>query len=386
MKIENFGPAEADLLKSIREFLPHAPIVCSLDMHGTITPGLMRYGDAFVGYKTAPHIDTFETGVHAANMLLKSLRTGKKLVSAYRRIPMMLAGEKSETAAEPMLSLMEELRKTEKLPGIEAASYLIAHVWSDTEYNSMYSVVTSLDDRDAAEAAAVKLAAVFWARRKDFKFRNEHYDAAESLRVAYEAVFEKHQHPVFVSDSGDNPTAGATGDATELLERIMDTMDTVDKLPTPFLYSGFYDAPAVRACIAAGVGAKLDITVGGNWDTVNGKKIPLTVEVKKIVKAYGSGSADIALVSHRNLLISLTSKHIGFGDPNLLPALGIKAEEYYLAAVKLGYLEPCFREIAARAIMATTSGASKEVLENLPFKKVIRPIYPLDKDMEFTPV
>jgi microcystin degradation protein MlrC len=48
--------------------------------------------------------------------------------------------------------------------------------------------------------------------------------------------------------------------------------------------------------------------------------------------------------------------------------------------VKLGYLEPCFRKIAARAIMATSKGCSNELLETIPYKKVRRPLYPLDID------
>jgi microcystin degradation protein MlrC len=63
--------------------------------------------------------------------------------------------------------------------------------------------------------------------------------------------------------------------------------------------------------------------------------------------------------------------------------LGVNAEDYCLVAVKLGYLEPCFKSIAKRAIMATTKGCSNEVLETIPYKKVKRPIFPLD--MEWTP-
>ena len=66
-------------------------------------------------------------------------------------------------------------------------------------------------------------------------------------------------------------------------------------------------------------------------------------------------------------------------------ALGINAADYCLVAVKLGYLEPCFRKIAKQAIMATTKGCSNEVLETIPYMKVQRPIYPLDKDMEWSP-
>ncbi|MDR2418873.1 MAG: M81 family metallopeptidase [Treponema sp.] len=378
MKVEHLGCAEGDLLTALRERLPRVPLTVALDMHATITPELLACANGFVGYKTAPHVDCQETGAHAAQLLLESLKTGRPLYTAYRRIPMLIAGEKSESEVEPMSSLIAACRAAEQEPGIRAASFLLGFPWADNEHNTVSALVTSLDAPEPAEQCAEQLAAAFWARRKDFAFRAEHYDSACSIKIAYEAVLEQKQAPVFVSDSGDNPTAGAAGDATDLLEQIMLTIDTVDSLPTPLLYSGFYDAPAVVACLNAGEGATVDITLGGNWDTLNGKKIPLRVEVKKIARNYGAYHADLVLAAHRNLLITITSKHIGFGDESLLPALGVKAEAHCLVVVKLGYLEPCFRNIAARAIMATSKGCSNELLETIAYKKVRRPLYPLD--------
>jgi microcystin degradation protein MlrC len=386
MKVQNLGCAEEDLCASLREIFPKLPMMAALDMHATITPGLLEAVDGFVGYKTAPHVDSAETGAHAARMLLKALN-GTPIRSAYQKIPMLVAGEKSETAAEPMGSLIEECRKAEKEPGIEACSLLLGFPWADSEHNAVTILVSyseNVENEEKAKKIARELAVSFWARRKEFAFRTEFYDTKEALAAAYGYV-EKGERRIFISDSGDNPTAGAAGDSTDLLEVIMKTMDNVDRLPTPFLYSGFYDAPAAAACVKAGEGVELDITLGGNWDTINGKKIPLKVKVQKIVRHYGTYKSDLVLVSSRNLLISVTSKHIGFGDPDLLPSLGINAGDYCLVAVKLGYLEPCFRTIATRAIMATTRGCSNEVLETIPYKKVRRPLYPLDMDMEWAP-
>lgn len=384
MKVEGLGCAEGDLLEALRGVLPDVPVSVALDMHATITPAMLRCADAYVGYKTAPHVDCAETGAQAARMLLASLKTGKKLTTAWKRVPMLIAGEKSESEAEPMRSLIEGCRKLEADGSVLAASYLLGFPWADDEHEAVAALVTTLDDRPGAEAAAKDLAETFWARRGDFKFRVEHYGAAESMRVAYRAALEEGQRPVFVSDSGDNPTAGAAGDATDVLERIVETMETADRLPTPLLYSGFYDAPAAAACVAAGIGATVDITVGGNWDKENGKRMPLRVQVKNIVRGFGPYKSDLVLVAHRNLLVVLTSKHIGFGDEDLLPALGVEAADHHLVVVKLGYLEPCFRRIAARAIMATSRGCSNEVLETIPFKKLTRPLYPLDREMEFS--
>lgn len=393
MKVEGLGCAEGDLLAALKRLLPGVPTTIALDMHATITDELLAGADGFVGYKTAPHVDCRETGAHAAGMLLESLRSGRRLVSAARSVPMLIAGEKSESEAEPMRSLIGECRKAEKEGSVRAASYLLGFPWADDEHGAVTALVTVLADDDlpaSAEAGrreagsmAARLANGFWARRHDFVFRSEYYDSAASLSKAYEAVLGEGQRPVFVSDSGDNPTAGSTGDSTELFEKVLATMDTVDRLPTPLLYSGFYDAAATAACVAAGEGARLRVLVGGTHDTVNGKRLPLELEVLKVTRGYQPYGADIALVKHRNIMITLTSKHIGFGDDGLLPAVGVDAAGFCLVIVKLGYLEPCFRTIAARAIMATSKGCSNEVLETIPYRKVRRPIYPLDPGMAF---
>jgi len=383
MKVEGLGCADGDLCAGLREIFPGKPITAALDMHATITPQIIKAVDGFAAYKTAPHVDCAETGAQAALMLIKAIRENRAIRTVYKSIPMMVAGEKSETSAEPMASLIEACCGAEKENGIEAVSLLLGFPWADDEYNAVSLLVSfSGDNQVKAEKIAKELAGEFWRRRKEFVFRTEFYDTEEALAAAYSYV-EKGERPVFISDSGDNPTAGAAGDATDLLEAIIKTMEKADRLPTPLLYSGFFDAPAAAACIKAGEGAELDITLGGNWDTVNGKKIPLPVKVKKICREHGPYKSDLVLVSYRNLLISVTSKHIGFGEEELLSDLGIDPNDYCLVAVKLGYLEPCFRSIAKRAIMATTRGCSNEVLENIPYKKVRRPIYPLDPDMEW---
>jgi microcystin degradation protein MlrC len=383
MKVQGLGCADGDLCAAIREILPGKPITAALDMHATVTARLLEAANGFTAYKTAPHVDCAETGAKAAQMLLMAIKENRAVRTAYKSIPMMVAGEKSETAAEPMASLIRECLKAEEEPGIEAVSLLLGFPWADDEHNAV-SVLASFsgNNQEKAEKIACDIAASFWRRRKEFSFRTEFYDTEEALAAAY-AYVEKGDRPVFLSDSGDNPTAGATGDSTDLLEAILKTIDRADRLPTPFLYSGFFDAPAAAACTKAGVGAELDITLGGNWDTANGIKIPLKVKVKKIHRNYGPYKSDLALVSYRNLLISVTSKHIGFGEEELLSALGVNPADYCLVAVKLGYLEPCFRGIAKRAVMATTRGCSNEVLENIPYKNVRRPIYPLDPDVEW---
>lgn len=386
MKVEGLGCAEGDILAAFRKLLPDVPVTIPLDMHATVTKEMMAYADGFVGYKTAPHIDCRETGVHAARMLLETLKSGRKLTSVYVHVPVLIAGEKSESATDPMKSLIDKCRAAEKDKDVAAASYLLGFPWADNQNECVTALVTTYDNPQKAKDIALRLAEQFWEKREAFIFRSENYDSATSIQKACEDVLVKHEHPVFVSDSGDNPTAGSTGDSTDMLEKVLAIMDTVDRLPTPLLYTGFYAEKATKDCLAAGKGADIDIKIGGFWDKINGRPIPLKVRVLKTLSGYGPYKSDLAFVQYRNMKIVLTSKHIGFGDEELLPALGEDAKSYCLVVVKLGYLEACFQDIAARAILATTKGCSNEVLESIPFKKLTRPIYPLDKKFDYAPL
>jgi microcystin degradation protein MlrC len=383
MKVEGLGPAEGDLVSAIRKLLPEVPITAALDMHATMTDELLRGIDAFVGYKTAPHVDCSETGAHAAQLLKTALESGKKLTMASRKIPFLIAGEQSETQAEPMRSLIDACVAAEKEEGVLAASILLGFPWADYRDAYVTTLVVTLSDREKANRLAVDLAREFWRKRGEFSFRSEHYDSSTALAKALQAVQQRGLAPVFVSDSGDNPTAGAAGDATELFEHVLASASAIDKLPTPLLYSGFFDAEAASKSLEAGEGATLDLKVGGRWDKVNGKRIPLTVKVLKTVKDFGPYHSSLALLQYRNIRLVVTSKHIGFGDEELLPALGVNAQEYCLVVVKLGYLEDCFRSIAALAILALSKGCSNEVLESIPYRSLPRPIYPLDKTMSY---
>jgi microcystin degradation protein MlrC len=374
MKAEGLGCADEDLALALRAVLPGVPMTVALDMHATVTGGLLEAAQGFAGYKTAPHVDCEETGALAAGMLLESLRTGREIYTACRKIPTLIAGEKSESSEEPMISLLAACRRLETRPGIMAASLLLGFPWADDGQNGVSILVSALGKDEAAihaaELGAEELANLFQERRREFVFHAEYYDPPQAMEAAFQAVLVRGERPVFVSDSGDNPTAGATGDATDMLETVLQMMDTVDRLPTPLLYSGFYDAPAAAACMNAGIGAELNLTLGGNWDTVNGRKIPLCLRVKNIVRDFGPYKSGLVLAAHRNILFTITSKHIGFGDEDLLPALGISPGDYCLVLVKLGYLEPCFKSIAARAILATSRGCSDEILERVPYKRL----------------
>lgn len=62
--------------------------------------------------------------------------------------------------------------------------------------------------------------------------------------------------------------------------------------------------------------------------------------------------------------------------------LGLKPREADILVVKTGYLVPELYNMRAGWIMAMTPGGVDQDLERLGYKRINRPMFPLDKDME----
>jgi Uncharacterized conserved protein len=379
MRVKDLGEAEGDLLETLKGLYPDKLIVTSLDMHATLTRRMMENADAFVGYKCAPHTDTYETGLLAGKIAAHALKTGRAPKMAAVHVPFIVAGEQSETSVEPMKSLTDSLRAEEK-GSVLACSYLMGFPWADTEENGVSALVVTDGDETLAKSKSRELATLFWARRKEFCFYNETAMPEEALKRARKSI-EEGVYPVVISDSGDNPTAGSSQDVTNFLKLILKD-DYLKNLDPPFVYQGFYDPEIAEAAKNAGVGGKVKGLLGAKFDKV--KSSP--VEIDATVKALGSyGSlykSDLALLDVEGVDVVVTSAHVGCYDPEMMRALDIEPEKCKAIVVKLGYLEPEIRAIAKRSLMALTTGSSDELFERLPYRKMKRPVYPLDGDFE----
>lgn len=384
MRVEKIGEAEGDLLFEIKKNFPKLPIFVALDMHTTMTEKMHKNAEAFVSYKQAPHTDQTETGRQAAEMALKYFESGKLPCRAWVKIPFLIAGEKSGTDVEPMKSLVEELKSCEKIEGVQAASYLMGFPWSDNEDSSAASYVVA-DNQDLANQIAIELANDFWKKREDFVFVSEAYSPEESLNVVFTALKNKEKTPIYISDSGDNPTAGASSDNTNFLRLLV--ADSRSQDFGDILYAGFFDPEAVAIC-KKNIGREIELAFGGKYDNLDSKPVKLRGRVEAFVEKWNYSNrifSDICLFKVGSIYVVLAEKHIGYTDTAIFEALGKDAKQASLVICKLGYLTPDHEKIAARKILATSDGNTPQDLENVDYKRVLRPIYPIDKNFSYKP-
>ncbi len=378
MEVEEVGDGEGDLVSSIRAVVGEDVLISvSLDLHGNLTSKLVESVDLLTAYRTAPHRDAAETRCRAASLLIHAWQNNLKPKIAWIPVPILLPGEKVITELEPAASLYAMIEEVNQVPGILDTSIMVGFAWADVPHASASVVVIAENDRDMAYEQAERLAETFWNRREAFHFDVETYPVDESIDEALSFA----QKPVFISDSGDNPTAGATGDIPIFLERLL------AKNVKNAVVAAIADAKAVKTCVAEGLGSKISLSIGGKLDTIHAE--PLTITGRVTFLSDDSKTAVFQIdgedSAHNGIEVILTADRRAFISPDQFEALNIDLFSRDIVVVKLGYLFPELRDIAPRSIMALSPGVSNEDIESLPFNRVRRPIYPLDRDFEWSP-
>jgi microcystin degradation protein MlrC len=196
------------------------------------------------------------------------------------------------------------------------------------------------------------------------------------------------ERPVYVSDAGDNTTAGAPGDLTCVLQEALKLPEIDDAV-----ILGIFAPEAVRLCLTAGVGADIFLDLGR--EHVSGQRRIKTVNA--IIEAagnqlrlggfqpYRSIEGAWARVRIGKVLATIHDAPIGIATPAHLEAMGINPCIHKIYVVKLGYLHPQLEDVAARHILLTSDGSSQLDMRRLDWHRIIRPAHPLDSDIEWAP-
>lgn len=383
MRVKDFGEAEGPLLLELRTLFPNIPIYASLDMHATMTNKMNNNCNGFVGYKCAPHTDCTETGIHAAEMTIKALKHNVVGTSAWVKVPILIAGEQSATSVEPMITLIKRLKCIEKEKDVLAASILMGFPWADSEDGSIGIYIVTNNNQDLANKIAIEYAELVWCMRNRFKFHTETYEEKIALDKAFQGLSQGNT-PIYISDSGDNPTAGASSDNTNFLKLIIEDKRTAG-LKHPIIYAGFYDPVATKQCEGK-VGSEITLTFGSKFDLAASTPITAKGTVKSYCKDWGYNNlpkGDLALFSSSGVDIILAEQHVGYTDIKMFQDLGLNPADAEIIVCKLGYLTPSHEAISKRSIMALTKGNTNEDLKSINYKFLRRPIFPLDEDFEY---
>lgn len=387
MRAEGTDYCESELLNALRCKLgPEIPITVALDMHANLVSRMVQDADALVAYHTAPHTDRYETGERAAGLLLQILNGSIHPKMGFAKIPMLLPGEMAQTALDPMASVMRLMERIEAHPGVLSASLIKTHCWADVPDQGISAIVVTDGDAVLAQAEANRLASAFWERREAFRFSAEAWPMEKAIEVALSTI----ESTVFLSDVGDNATAGGTTDIPTVLGMLL------ARQVSDAMVAAIWDPQAVDACIAAGVGRSLTLSIGGKIDRQYGQPAEVTGSVRLLSdgRYYRGGEhkqqnlverGPIAVLAVEGVDVVLSRERVSVIEPAQLRSLGIEPLAYKIVVLKVGYLHAPFQAISPRAILMLSPGPTNCDVTQLAYRRVKRPIYPLDPDATWTP-
>lgn len=379
MSVVGLEDPEGDFIIRVRELIGKEPIIStSMDLHGNVSPRLAENTDLITCYRMAPHEDAMETKRRAVTNLLDRIKSGKgkPKYKAWIPVPILLPGEKTSTRVEPAKSIYAEVDPLTKQEGILDAAIWVGYAWADEPRNHAVVMVTG-DNKEKVSLAAEKLAKKFWDARNEFAFVSPVGSLSESL----DAAVKSDKHPFLISDSGDNPTAGGAGDVTWTLKEILDRPEFKDANGPSLIYASIPGPELTKVAVKAGVGAEVEALVGAAVDNRYAPPIKLKGTIESIKKGDVNAEVEV-VVKVGSVHVIVTEKRKPYHYIKDFTDLGLKPTETEIVVVKIGYLVPELYDIRADWIMALTPGGVNQGLERLDYKRIKRPMFPLDKDMD----
>lgn len=376
MYVEEIGSGDTYLLQMVRDKVGYdIPISVAMDFHANNTDEIIKLVNCVTGFRTAPHCDHKETQIRAAKMLLTCIE--KKILPQpqMERVDVVVCGDAVQTSLQPLKGIMEAAEEFEKnIPGMLSVQVFNGQSWVDEPYMGPSIVVTHEVDNEIAAKCAKELAAKFYEVRHDFQFLIEAVEPQEAIKRAMEAE----EKQVFLSDSGDNTTAGAAGDNAYMINRLQEAG------AAKVLVAGIADEAACAACYEAAIGDTLTLKVGGSLDK-NSEVATITGELVHrgdIVSYTGGNAGPSATLDCGNMTVVVTKNRASMCRPDIFESIDLDYRSYKIVVVKLGYLFPELAAEAERAILAFTPGSSTERLEDMNMKNIRRPMFPLDDDFK----
>ena len=383
-EVEGLGSGEHHILAEVRKRVgPYVPIYVACDPHGNLCKEYVESAQVVRSYRESPHTDSIQTRRIVAGMLCEALKKRENIHAVYRKLPLILGGEQSVSADEPVKSINQYMDEMEKDPRICSASWHVGYIRHDTPVAGCGIVVTpaTAADQEYAEQAADALAAYVWDKRHEFHYTGLTAEPDKALEMA----MAQEKGPVFITDSGDNVTSGATGWNTYILRQVLALKDT-DKT---FLFASICDPQCCRGLMEAEIGEERHITLGVGHDELSAPvELDVTVKSKgEIVRSGTTGSTIMKVFGHcvtahvkeTGIDIVVADSEKTFSAKIIYDRAHVDWNDYDITVVKQGYIFPELKEAAAFYVMSLTGGATPQNTKKLQFKRIQRPMYPIDE-------
>ena len=374
---------DGEILRRLRAVVgADLPIAITLDLHANVSEQMCSLANIIVSYKTYPHVDMFEAGLQAGEILHRTMRGEISPHTIRVTRPMLEEINGGRTDIGPMIDRIASARTYESQPDVFAVSINAGFASADIAEIGPSVLVTGQADFSAHNSFAETIADDIWNRRNDVL--NDYLEVEDAAAISTE--FDSNKGPLIIADYADNPGAGGYGDSTNLLQALLNVG------VTDACFGPIVDPEAVRELHSAEIGDRMQIMLGGKTDERFGGE-PLNLEVELVSISDGQyfgygpmvgglhgtfGPCAVVRVDGIEILVVTISDQML--DLQQFKTFGINPQHKRVVALKsMQHFRAAFEPIAGEIIVCDSGALCTPKYQQLHYQNVPRPIFPLDE-------
>jgi len=377
--------ADGEVLESVRQLVgADVPIGITYDMHANVSARMVERATVVTIYMTNPHLDPRLRARQCADLIFRVVRCEIRPVMALEKPPLAVNILRQGTNDSPMKELVALAAEAATRPGVLSVSIAEGFPYADVEEMGMAFLAVTDGDAELAGEITRELARAAWEVRTELEGDGVAID--EALRHAAQSA----AHPVVLLDVGDNVGGGSPGDSTHVLA-------AAQRLGVGGLFHSLCDPASVAACADAGVGATVELEVGGKTDDLHGNP----VSIRGVVQMLDDGKFEDAGPTHGGFsfydagpralvhtdddhMVLLTSRPRGNTSRQELVSAGLDPLTQPIIVAK-GVHSPraTYEPIAAEMIRLNTPGSTSADVSALEYKYRTRPMFPYERDTQY---
>jgi microcystin degradation protein MlrC len=370
---------------------PAVPIVATVDLHANVSDRMVDAVDALVSYRRNPHTDMAKRGAEAARIAIELL-DGMRTSVAHVRMPVCAPPTQLLTAPGTG-PYAEMIRRAEALddPRIVNVSIAGGFAFADTPKNGLTVLVTTRGDAPLAARVAHELASYAWQERAAFTPRLTPLNDAVNLAKA--TGDDASRAPVLLADVADNPGGGGRGNTPYILKALheQDVRGAILGVVT--------DPELVADAYVAGTGQTFRTRFNRAETTVYSEPFDVPARVLQLHTGKGVGrrgqlagcsfdlGPSVALQVGGVTVIVISKRH-QCHEPMFFEMFGIDIGGARVVVLKSrGHFRAAFDEFFAdeQIVSVDAPGLTSPILARFDFKKLPRPVVPLDDIATWSP-
>jgi microcystin degradation protein MlrC len=384
---------EGTLFEMVRGIVgPDVPVVATFDLHANVSDRMVDLIDAFIGYRTNPHLDMRERGVEAA-AAMRELLAGTKTERVRLRLPIVPPTVTMLTAAGPyaeMIQLGQE-RQAAMAPAIMNVSVMGGFAFADTAKNGLSVIVTSRGDRTAAAALAREVAQYGWDNRARFYAKLTALDdaVARALAVGRDPSLAA----LAFADVADNPGGGGRGNTMYLLRAFAEAG------VKGALFGVIYDPPLAAEAHRHGLHYHFEARFNRDETTKFSEPWSTPARVAALTDGNCIGRRGIyaglrlalgscAALAIGGITVVVVSHRVQCADPIFFEMMGLDIARARSVAVKSrGHFRGGFDEFFGpeQIVEVDLPGLTSPILSRFEWTCLPRPVIPLDDNATWQP-